>query len=159
MHDAIVKATQIYPAYTVGGWGEKMTWAMQLPEPVEPLSDGAAAAFLNSFNRGNRDTLQRSQSGSILMWMNMMNSTVVNNRVRATGTTASPYLVSMTKLTSNDQVIEDMFLTFISRKPTESERGVAQKFLQKATTAALRATAIEDLAWALVNKTDFLFSY
>ncbi len=159
VHDALVKATQLFPAYTVTGWGDKMTWAMQLPEPVEPLSDGTVAGFMNSFNRGNRDTLQRSQSGSILMWMNLMNSSVVNNRVKATGTTASPYLVAMTKVTSNDQVIDDMFLTFISRKPTDYERGVAQKFLQKATTTALRATAIEDLAWALVNKTDFLFSY
>ncbi|MBI4890570.1 MAG: DUF1549 domain-containing protein [Acidobacteria bacterium] len=159
VHDALVKATQVFPAYAVSGWGDRMTWAMQLPEPVEPLSDGTAAAFMNSFNRGNRDTLQRNQSGSILMWMNIMNSSVVNNRVRTTGATASPYLVAMTKVASNDQVIEDMFLTFISRKPTEYERGVAQKFLQKATTAALRATAIEDLAWALVNKTDFLFSY
>lgn len=159
VHDAIVKATQIYPAYTVTGWGDKMTWAMQLPEPVEPLSDGTAAAFMNSFNRGNRDTLQRNQSGSILMWLNIMNSAVVNNRVRVTGATASPYLVAMTKVTSNEAVVEDMFLTFLSRQPTEYERGVALKFLQKATTAALRNTAVEDLAWALINKTDFLFSY
>jgi hypothetical protein len=159
IHDAVVKATRLYPAYTVAGWGDKMTWAMQLPEPVEPLSDGTAAGFMNSFNRGNRDTLQRSQSGSILMWLNMMNSAVVNNRVRASGTTASPYLVEMTKVASNEEVASDMFLTFLSRPATEYERGVAVKFLQKATTPAARITAVEDLAWALINKTDFLFSY
>lgn len=159
VHDAVVKATQLYPAYTVSGWGDKMTWAMQLPEPVEPLSDGTASGFMNSFNRGNRDTLQRSQSGSILMWLNMMNSAFVNNRTRATGTTASPYLLAMSKVTSNEALVEDMFLTFLSRQPSEYERGVALKHMQKATTAALRATAIEDLAWALINKTDFLFSY
>ncbi len=159
VHDAIVKATQVYPAYRVRGWGDRMTWAMQLPEPVEPLSDGAAAAFLNSFNRGNRDTLQRSQSGSILMWLSMMNSTVVNNRVRATGTNASPYLASMARTSPNEAVVDDLFLTFLSRPATEYELGVALKYLQKATTAAQRATAVEDLAWSLINKIDFLFSY
>lgn len=159
VHDAIVKSTQLFPAYTVSGWGDRMTWAMQLPEPVEPLSDGTAAGFMNSFNRGNRDTLQRTQPGSILMWLNMMNSAFVNNRTRATGTTASPYLAAMAKVTSNEALVDDMFLTFLSRQATEYERGVALKHMQKATTAALRATAIEDLAWALINKIDFLFSY
>lgn len=159
VHDAIIRATLLYPSYTVAGWGDKMTWAMQLPEPVEPLSDGTAAGFMNSFNRGNRDTLQRSQSGSILMWLNMMNSPFVNNRMRATGTSASPYLASMAKVTSNEALVEDMFLTFLSRQPSDYERGVALKHMQKATTAAQRATAIEDLAWALINKIDFLFSY
>ncbi len=50
-------------------------------------------------------------------------------------------------------------MTFLSRRPTEYERGVALKALSRATTAAARATAVEDLAWALINKIDFLFSY
>ncbi|HEY3441163.1 MAG TPA: DUF1549 domain-containing protein [Paludibaculum sp.] len=157
VHDAITKSTALMPAYTVGGYTEKVSWAMQLPEPVEPRSDGTANGFMNSFTRGNRDTLQRSQSGSILMWLNMMNSSVVNNRVRATGATASPYLVRMAANKDNAAVVDDMFLTFISRSPTEYERGVAMKFLTRANSN--RNTNVEDLAWALINKTEFLFSY
>jgi hypothetical protein len=160
VHDAVVKATNVLPAYTVGGWNDKVNWAMQLPEPVEPRSDGTAAAFMNSFSRGNRDTQTRSQSGSILMWLNMMNSSVVNNRVKTTGTTASSYLVSLVNNKSNEAVVEDLFLTFLSRQPSEYERGVALKTLGKSGTAQYtRAAAVEDLAWALINKTDFLFSY
>lgn len=159
VHDAIVKATQLPTAYTVGGWIEPVSWAMQLPEPVEPRSNGTVAGFLNSFNRGNRDTLQRSQDGSILMWLNIMNSTVVTNRTKATGTTASPYLVAMAAAKDNEAVVDDMFLAFLSRKPSDYEKGVALKALVKATTPAARATAVEDLAWVLINKTDFLFSY
>lgn len=157
VHDAITKTTGLMPAYTVGGYTEKVQWAMQLPEPLEPRSDGTANAFMNSFNRGNRDTLQRSQSGSIQMWLSIMNSSLVNNRVRATGATASPYLVAVAANMDNTAVVDDMFLTFISRPPTDYERGVAMKFLTRANSN--RNTNVEDLAWALINKTEFLFSY
>ncbi len=157
VHDAITKSTALMPSYAIGGYTERVSWAMQLPEPVEPRSDGTANAFMNSFSRGNRDTLPRSQSGSILMWLNIMNSSLVNNRVRASGNNASPYLVALAANKDNAAVIDDMFLTFISRAPTEYERGVAMKFLTRATPN--RNASVEDLAWALINKTEFLFSY
>ncbi|MCX7603332.1 MAG: DUF1549 and DUF1553 domain-containing protein [Bryobacteraceae bacterium] len=159
IHDAIVKATQLPQPYAVQGFAEPFVWAVQLPDTSEPRSNGTSRAFLDAFNRGNRDTLQRNQDGSILMWLTLMNSTFTTNRTRATGTGASPYLASLVGISPNERVVEDLFLTFLSRQPTEYERGVALKALSRASTAAARATAIEDLAWALMNKIDFLFSY
>lgn len=162
VHDALVKASGVKASYTIGGWADPVEWAMQLPEPVEPRSNGTVAAFLNSFTRGNRDTIQRSQNGSILMWLNMMNSTVVTDRTRVQNNQGrySPYLLQMAQNANNEQVVEDMFLTYLSRRPTEYEKGVALKTLAKATTPQYtRTMAVEDLAWALENKVDFLFSY
>ncbi len=149
-------------SYTIGGWADPVQWAMQLPEPVEPRSNGTAAGFMNSFTRGNRDTLQRSQNGSILMWLNMMNSTIVTDRTRVQDAQGrySPYLLQMTREADSALVVEELFLTYLSRLPTEYEKGVALKTLAKAGTPQYtRAAAIEDLAWALANKVDFLFSY
>jgi len=159
IHDAIVKATQLPQPYMVQGFAEPFVWAAQLPDTSEPRSNGTARAFLDAFSRGNRDTLPRTQDGSILMWLNLMNSPFTNNRARAAGTAASPYLASLASGGSNEQIVEDMFLAFLSRRPTEYERGVAVKALEKASSAQARSAAIEDLAWALMNKTDFLFSY
>jgi hypothetical protein len=162
VHDALVKASGVKASYSIGGWSEPVQWAMQLPEPVEPRSNGTVATFLNSFTRGNRDTLQRSQNGSILMWLNMMNSSVVTDRTRVQDAQGrySPYLAQLARITNNEQVVEDIFLTYLSRRPTEYEKAVALKTLQKATTAQFtRAMAVEDLAWSLANKVDFLFSY
>jgi hypothetical protein len=159
MYDAMAQATGVYTSFTVGGWVDPVSRAMQLPEPMEPRSNSTVLSFLNSFNRGNRDTVPRSHSGSILMWLNTMNSSVVMNRMKATGTTASPYLAGLLTNTDNSAVAEDMFLTFLSRLPTEYEKGIAVKYLAKATTPATRVTAVEDLAWALTNKIDFLLSY
>ncbi|MBK7928208.1 MAG: DUF1549 domain-containing protein [Bryobacterales bacterium] len=157
VHDALQMATGIVANYTVEGWSETAKWAMELPEPVEPRSNGGANNFMNTFLRGNRDTLERRTAGSILQQLALMNDAQVINRVRVT---ASPVLRRIAGIPDNEAVVEEMFLTFLGRKPSEYEKGKAQEFLKRyATTAATRNTSIEDLGWALVNKVEFLFSY
>jgi hypothetical protein len=158
VHDAILKATGTSVRYTIEGWGDQISWAMQVPEPTEPRTNGIVN-FLNSFNRGNRDTQQRTQAGSILMWLNLMNNAFVNDRVRLAGANGSPYLAALARNTNYEQVVEEMFLTFLSRRPSEYEKNVALNRFAAATTPAARNTLVEDLAWALINKVDFLFSY
>jgi hypothetical protein len=154
VHDAITKATGVMPSYTLQGL-DTVQWAVQLPEPAEPRSNGAARTFMDAFFRGDRDTQSRSQSGSVLQQMYLMNDAFVLNRTRVS---ASPLLREAAKL-SNDAVLDEIFLLFLSRKPTESERARGMAALSKATTAAQRNAAIEDLAWVCVNKVEFLFSH
>lgn len=156
IHDAIAKATELPGAYTVRGFPNPIAWAMQLPEPAEPRSNGAVATFLNYFLRGNRDSQPRSSSLSILQQMNLMNDAFVLNRIRIT---ASPALRAVAALGDNDQIVEELSLRFLSRKPTPEERRVALVHLEKADTESARNAAIEDLAWVYINKPEFLFSY
>jgi hypothetical protein len=65
----------------------------------------------------------------------------------------------MAQLTNQDALLEEMYLNFLGRRPTEYERSQALPFLARATTQAQRNTAVEDLAWVLMNKVEFLFSY
>jgi hypothetical protein len=67
----------------------------------------------------------------------------------------SPALRELAKITENAGLVDELWLTFISRLPTETERAKAVAHLGKGN----RNTAIEDLAWVAVNKMDFLFSY
>jgi Protein of unknown function (DUF1553)/Protein of unknown function (DUF1549) len=156
VHDAITKATGVFPAYMVQFWTDKTTWAMRLPEPLEPRSDGTALNFMNTFLRGNRDNMQRSQAGSVQQQLYLMNDSFVTTRVKVA---ASPKLKALAAITNNSDLLDEAFLTFLSRYPTDYERSKALPFLAKATTAALRNTAVEDLAWVCINKVDFLFSY
>jgi hypothetical protein len=155
-HDAIARSTGVIPSYAVGGWTERVSFALQLPEPTEPRSNGQANGFMNSFNRGNRDTQPRSQSGSILMWLNMMNNGFVNDRIRMQN---SPVLKSLALIKDNGLVADEMFLAFLSRSPSAAERTTAVRHLDAAKTDVQRNAAMEDLAWSLINKVDFLFSY
>lgn len=153
IHDAITAATGNLPRYEIQGWGEyTISWAMQVPDPTEPRG----AAFLNAFNRGNRDTQLRSQSGSILQQLSLMNDPFVLNRIRIG---SSPNLRALTQIRSNEQLADELFLLFLSRLPAGHEKKVALDYLTRAATPAQRNAAIEDLAWACINKLEFIFSY
>jgi hypothetical protein len=156
VHDAVAKATGIFPRYTQFNWGEQVQWAMQLLDSVEPRSNGAAANFMNNFLRGNRDTTQRSQASSLQQQLALMNDAFVLPKLKMA---ASPMLKEFAKLPNNEALVEEMFLTFISRMPTDHERTRALFYLNRAATTAQKNAAIEDLAWVLVNKVDFLYSY
>src|SRR6266566_2206327 len=157
VHDAIAKATAILGSYSMQYMDGTMAWAMQLPEPLEPRkNEGNANVFMSTFFRGNRDNQQRSQAGSIQQQLYLMNDQFVTNRVKVA---SSPKLKAMTAIAKDSDLIDEAFLTFLSRYPTDYERSKALAFLAKANTAALRSTAVEDLAWVCINKVDFLFSY
>ncbi|HYI93971.1 MAG TPA: DUF1553 domain-containing protein [Bryobacteraceae bacterium] len=174
VHDAIVKATgvmpqlsyqlvnnQTIPQITPANSRPKsdpVAWAMKMPDATEPrflngTQNGSVVNFLNTFLRGNRDTARRAETGSILQQLSLMNdNTVVLPKIKIAN---SPYLKELAKITDNGELVDDLWLTFLSRKPTTAERSKAVAHFTKVA----RNTAIEDLAWVAVNKVDFLFSY
>lgn len=156
IHDAITKATGAMPSYTVQNLPGVFQWALQLPDSSEPRSNGAVATFLNAFLRGNRDTQQRSQSGSILQRLYLMNDNFVISRVKVA---ASPNLRALAAINDPAAVTSELYLLFLGRGPTDTERRESTTFLARPTTQAARSTAVEDLAWALINKAEFIHSY
>ena len=154
IHDAIVLATNIKTNYTLRDLDDT-PWAMQMPEPVEPRSNGASVNFMNPFYRGNRDSFFRIQDGSVQQQLNLMNDTFILNRLRVA---SSSTLREAAALTNNEEMLDQLFLLFLQRQPDEREKKMALDYLAKAPSGQ-RNTYIEDLAWSLVNKTDFLFNY
>ena len=153
VHDAIAKSTAVLGDYAVQGSADRVTWAMQLPETVEPQSDPAVNNFLNVFLRGDRDTQGRSQSGSIQQQLTLMNDGFVGNRIKVG---RSPKLRALAQMEKSEDLVDELYLTFLSRMPTGTERSAGVAFLAK---AADRNSAVEDLAWMCINKTEFMFSY
>lgn len=158
VHDAILRATAApvpLGGYQIQGMPDRLPWAMQLPEPAEPRGRAYAGALdlMNGFQRGNRDTVQRSQSASILMMLELMNNPFITDRLR---TGVSPYLQALARVSNDEAVIDEMFLAFLSRWPSDSERAGAVAVLKGRSA---RQEAVQDLAWTLINKVDFLFSY
>jgi len=157
VHDTLQTATGILGRYTIGGWADPVSWAMQMPEPVEPASNGAVRDFMNLFLRGNRDIQSRSQDGSILQQLNLMNNTFVTAKAKVA---ASTVLRSIALMTDQKAMADELFLRLLSRMPTESEKAKTVAHLVKAGTAqAAKNTAVEDMAWVLMNKQEFIFSY
>jgi len=157
LHDAIQTATNAIGRYTIGGWADPVSWAMQMPEPVEPNSNGGVRDFMNLFLRGNRNIQQRSQDGSILQQLNLMNNGFVTGKVKVAASTS---LRSIALMTDRGSMADELFLRFLGRIPSEIEKTKTMAFLAKAgTVQAAKNTAVEDLAWVMVNKQEFIFSY
>jgi hypothetical protein len=150
------------PGYTVNGWTDlnlgRPFYAMQFPDVVN--MEGNTNGFLDSFIRGNRDDQPRGGDGSILQALNMMNATLLENKLALTGALASPLLTSAIAITgaNNTDVVNKLFLNILSRYPTADEMSTARAGLPTANGTA-RNNAIQDLAWSLFNKVDFIFNY
>jgi hypothetical protein len=155
----VVSGACTVPGYTVTGWTElnmgRPSQAMQFPDVIN--TEGTTNAFLDSFLRGNRDDQPRRRDGSILQALNLMNASLIEGKLAMTGATASPLIVASAALNNTDAV-NKLFLTILSRYPSASEMSTALASLPAANGAA-RSSAIQDLAWSLYNKVDFVFNY
>ena len=170
LHDSVVTATGIVPTYTVPGFSNDSTiygvispgfgpvsFALQLPDvKTEPDGGGAVSQFLDSFLRGDRDLTPRKSEGSILQALNLMNSSIIENRLAITGASASQLMLQVLAMNNTDAV-NRLYLTILSRYPSDDEKSKALASLPTATAA--RNLAMQDLAWSLYNKVDFVFNY
>ncbi|MFN0123063.1 MAG: DUF1553 domain-containing protein, partial [Blastocatellia bacterium] len=170
IHDAIIKATGIMPTMAFNGGANlegyvmtddlnneiyRVTWAMQLPEPVEPRSNGTPRVFMDSFLRGDRDQRFRTRDASILQSLNLMNNSFVMGRIhRNNAGSLVARLLADTTLT-NDQIIEKLYLSTLSRQPTATEMTKIRPYF----TSLGKQGATEALQWVLLNKVDFMFNY
>ena len=154
LHDAIIKATGIGVSYqmrdSLGVNTYVVNWAMQLRD-----STGGTNDFLNSFLRGDRDAILRSQDATLLQSLNLMNNSFVMGRVHQSNTNSTvSKLMANTTLTSQD-IINQLYLTTLSRNPTTTEMNT----LLSSFTTLTRREATESLQWVLLNKVDFIYNY
>ena len=154
IHDTLSQASGNWVNYTPQGFAEQVRSAWRMPDPTEP--GGAAGTLMTTFLRGNRDSQPRRQEGSILQSLTLMNDTYIRDRIRLS---TSPNLRAAAAVANNSLVIDELFLLYLGREPNEQEKATALAAFAKANTAALRNATIEDLAWVLVNKVDFLINY
>ena len=157
VHDSITQSSGVIPTYNMGATYGTVSWAMQLPEPLNTPdgANGAVNNFLNAFLRGNRDDQQRKGDGSISQALDLMNDGFVMNRVQYSKAPKAGLLAQVQGM-PNDQAINTLFLNVLSRYPTSAEMTTAMGHL---SSSATRSQELEDLLWSLYNKVDFIFNY
>ncbi|MCI0418460.1 MAG: DUF1549 and DUF1553 domain-containing protein [Acidobacteria bacterium] len=146
-HDAVVHSSGIMPSYNLGATYGTKIWTMQFPE-----TRLTTVPFVKDFMNGNRDEEDRLPEVSIQQALNLMNNGVVTTRVTA-GNAAG--LLARSLSMTNDQLVDHLFLTVLSRYPTDAEKSAAVTSLQTGT----RNQKAEQLLWSLYNKVDFIFNY
>jgi hypothetical protein len=107
-------------------------------------------ALMQSFFQSNRRTpAQTGNRPSTLQALLMMQSTVVNDRVRVEANGLIAELVASPR--SDAELVEEIYLTTVARRPSQAEANVALPAIR-----TNRTTGAENLLWALLNSPEFL---
>ena len=154
--DAISQATGVFDPLPAGGGGKKVRYVMQTysHEDISGKELDPLKQLLQFFNQENRETLDRDRSGSMVQASALLNSKFVKERVRVQENGRLQKLLNRDPQLSNEQIIEELFLACLSRFPRPNEREIGVKTLQERHSAGL-----EDLAWSLINKPEFILNH
>ncbi|MBC8329726.1 MAG: DUF1553 domain-containing protein [Planctomycetes bacterium] len=146
--------------------GTTESYTSAIPEPftfippdarAQELPDGSITSpFLELFGRPPRDTgldSERSRAPTAAQRLHLLNSSHVWNKfqrgggIRALGRGAK----------EPARLVEDLYLTFLSRFPTAGERQVISDYA--ASGVANSQQAALDLVWVLLNSSEFLYRH
>jgi len=149
----------------IGGTGVKYSSAIPEPFTFIPdehrtieLADGSITSqFLEMFGRPARDTgleSERNSRPTDNQRLYMLNSSDVRNKI-----VRSPVLRKIYDANKGNphEIISELYLTLLSRRPTEAETGAIGDFIK--TKRRNPNEAIEDVAWAIINSKEFLYRH
>jgi hypothetical protein len=152
--DAINKITGTTDLYT-SAIPEPYTY---IPEelPAIAVADGSITSpFLALFGRSPRATgMENERNNKITssQWLHLLNSSHIQNKIER-----GPHLRALVATRSRPQEkIEQLYLTILSRFPTEEELG---KLKEYAGGKWLKRDQWVDVIWALINNTEFLYRH
>ncbi|MBN2136869.1 MAG: DUF1553 domain-containing protein [Sedimentisphaerales bacterium] len=148
----------------ITGTSEKYSSAVPEPFTFIPqdyrsiaLADGSiTSSFLEMFGRPPRDTgleSERNNKPSAAQRLHMLNSSHIQRKIERGWKLRS-------LLRSNrppKQVINELYLTILSRFPTAEEAGAVDEYF--GSGGKNRQQAAVDLAWALINSAEFVYRH
>lgn len=137
-----------------------------VPEKFEGATAGLRAVqlwdsrvdhyFLALFGRPVRKTVctcERNDAPSVAQVLHLLNSDRVHLKLTHDGGTVA----RLVRASLDDhRLVEELYLTFYSRRPTPNELEKALNYLHEAPD---RRQAAEDLAWTLLNTLEFAFNH
>jgi hypothetical protein len=144
----------------ITGTSEKYSSAIPEPYTFIPqdlrsiaLPDGSiTSSFLAEFGRPSRDTgleSERLNRATAPQRLHMLNSTHIQTKIEQ-----SPKLRALRG--SPREIAASLYLTILSRYPTEEELKIADEYWKAHSTGR---DASVDFAWALINSSEFLYRH
>lgn len=140
----------------------------RIPEKFDGVPAGSRAIqlwdsqvphyFLGIFGRPVRSTpcdCERAGAPNVSQVLHVLNSPEIQAKLTHDGGFLAA-LARRSELT-DAQAVDELYLTFFSRFPTEAEKATGERYLHN--HAANRRSAIEDLAWSMLNSLEFVFNH
>ena len=122
---------------------------------VEIADGNTSTYFLTTFGRARRETVcscEVKTEPNLSQALHLLNGTTVNDKVQEGG-----IIKAMLKAGKKpDEIIGDLYMRCLSRKPTPDELNALQKFLVDAKDPE---PVLNDLFWSLLNSKEFIFNH
>ena len=120
------------------------------------IADGSiSSSFLTLFGRSARATgmaSERINKPVPAQWLHMLNSSHIRQKIEQ-----GPKLKALFRSGRKpDKIVEELYLTVLSRKPTQEELKTVAEYVK---SGGSRAQASIDVTWALINNTEFLYRH
>jgi hypothetical protein len=145
--------------------GTNENYSSAIPEPYTfipgglrsiALPDGSiTSGFLDQFGRPPRDTGQEAERNNRIsagQKLTLLNSSSMQRKIE------SSRMIAFQTSTNRPpaEIVTGMYLGILSRFPTAAEQAEAQAYFQSGIG---KRQAVVDLAWALMNSTEFLYRH
>lgn len=129
------------------------------------IADGSiSSSFLTLFGRSARATgmeNERDNKPVPAQWLHMLNSTTIQQKLEQ-----SPKLreLLLARARNPEELLEELYLTVLSRRPTAEERKSALEYSSSGNAATRPGAAKQrndwlDITWGLINNTEFLYRH
>ncbi|NQU20878.1 MAG: DUF1553 domain-containing protein, partial [Candidatus Nealsonbacteria bacterium] len=153
--DAVNKITGTTDLYT-SAIPEPFTYIPK-GQPAIALADGSiTSSFLTLFGRSARATGtedERINKFDAAQWLHMLNSSHIQSKLDQ-----SPKLRAIyTSGGTTDAILKKLYLTILSRPPTDDEIAAAKEYGQGGVIRNRNDWI--DVTWALINSTEFLYRH
>lgn len=142
----VMRSPTSFPNYP-NGWR-----AVQLPD------SNVDSYFLKSFGRPERALTcecERTADPSMAQAMHIANGDTINQKLQAKGNVIEQFLADKTP---QDKIVDEAYLSALSRYPTEKEKQQILDVLKDANDAD-KHKLLEDLYWGLLSSNEFLFDH
>ena len=165
LHDAIVQVTGVPTRFdSIGfpGSDREKTDFYPLGTRAVQLYDSAVENyFLQSFGRNSRRIVcecERSDEPTMIQVLHLSNGSTLNEKLRAPGSRAATLVGLRRRGMSGEGLVDEIYLSCLSRYPTPEERGQLLALLPPSGDAT-EPEVVEDLFWGLMSSREFLFNH
>ena len=160
--DAISQVTDVPTDFTeivFPGADKKPTDIYKKGTRAIQLYDSAVGSyFLKTFGRNQRRITcecERSDEPSMVQVLHISNGDTINQKLQAKDNRIDKLIADKS---SNEQIVDTVFLAALSRYPTEREKSKTIELLAAAPESEKRVF-LEDLFWAVISSREFIFNH
>lgn len=125
---------------------------------IQLYDSSVISYFLKTFGRNERMITcecERSEEPTMIQVLHISNGDTINNKLKSKESCVTKFLNAKKP---EKQLIEEIYMLCLSRKPTIEEETQLTKLLSE-TPAAEKRQAIEDLFWGVLSSREFLFNH